>query len=168
MTDTKPPLSIVDADEALRNGQGDAEQRSRERDERRERVLKLRLNGWKIPLQDGHTATLCDPATVRERYRRVRKQAQLAVAASSKPDKDGNPTEVPDARLLASLDDTLIVMFLQSWTLPLPLPTPTAMDSLQELSGPDYDALVWACKDLEDDAYVDRRESEDAASPKGA
>ena len=174
-TNVTKPLSVVDATGAAKNGQPDAEQRAKAREERRERVLKLEMKGWKVDLSDGQTATLCDPKTVTEAQRSSFKNAGLRTRALEealdRALKQGHmPLELVNrlAEEAGNGDRRIIVMFLRDWTLPFPMPTADNLFPLGELPSGDFDTLFMACADLLEDLFVNLDNSEDPTSPKVA
>lgn len=129
--------------------------------QRLERVATLKANGWKVDLSGGQTATLCDPLDVTERQRRTFKEASVRAKIAG---RDGHASA---AGQLVGSDDFLIVMFLREWTLPHPVPTTYATESLLELPGRDFDRLVHTCNDLVRDAFLDLEVSLEESSPFG-
>lgn len=158
------------------NGQGPkrektaAEKAYDEEQERKGRVQTLSLGGWKVDLSGGHKATLCDPTEIPERKRRAFKNVGVAMkqheAASLEAAQRGQPPLPPiDPAMMTKGDDLMIVMFLRDWDVQIPMPSIDALDPLQDLPGQDYDALIWACRDLVPDAFLDQKVSVDPASP---
>lgn len=113
-----------------------------------------------VKLPGGATATLRDPASLKVRQRRIIEVAGLSAAniISRIPQESagGSPDEIEgaigslelsraDSTALMDLQDATIVAFLESWTLPQPLPT---MDTVGDMDLDVYDALAQATKEL--------------------
>jgi len=81
----------------------------------------------RITLPNGGWAKLRDPTQLSERRRR--------------PLRTSGVREDSDSAFMVGYEDTLLVAFVEGWSLPLPLPE-VDRDSLLELDGITFDTLV--------------------------
>lgn len=88
----------------------------------------------KIVLPSGNTVTLKDPSLL------LVKDRKKVIKAS-----DGNEGELTKALIIG---DALIAMLIEEWSFDLIIPS-VRLDSLDELSIPDYDALAEATKEAQ-------------------
>ena len=88
----------------------------------------------KITLPSGATATLKDPSTLRVKDRKS------VIRASEKGEGDLSKA--------LALGDALIAMLIEEWSFDLIIPS-IAIESLDELTMADYDALVEHSKDAQ-------------------
>ena len=88
----------------------------------------------KVTLPSGNTVTLKDPSLL------LVKDRKKVIKAS-----DGNDGELTKALIIG---DALIAMLVEEWSFDLILPS-VRLETLDELSIPDYDALAEATKDAQ-------------------
>lgn len=118
----------------------------------------------------GGSAVLRDPGEMTERQRRAVRGPLLAVAADltgGEIPADGHAPETVHLTpgvggLIFQIRDAAIVAALISWTLELPLPT---LESVQDLPGDVYDALVKETEGVFTGLGVDFSPSPDPESP---
>lgn len=123
--------------------------------ERRERIAKIRAEGWKVALGGGQWATLCDPDIITERKLRPIKVAMLN---SVELGADGMQHPKPAETIAGGY--IVVAAFLTDWSFQLPVPTPENFESLMDLPSRDFATLSSVASDLREEAF---READPAA-----
>lgn len=125
-----------------------------------------------ITLPSGKTAVLRDPKTVTERLRRPVQNAhakwtstetfKTMVVLSRAKKKDSDLT-IPDEdmALLDRLNDVTAVALVESWSYEFPV----SIDTLQDITGPDYDVLRTETAKSFSDLVTSFAPTPDPASP---
>lgn len=132
-----------------------------------------------LTLPSGQTATLRDPKTVSERlrrpiananiewaatntFKRMVERARLPKVAKAKADEaDPIPLVGEDLILVDRLNDLTAVALVESWSYEFPV----TLETLQDITGPDYDALRAASKPFFNELILNVQPTSDPDSP---
>lgn len=106
----------------------------------------------KIELPSGNNATFRDPETLR-----VKDRSKVLMAIGNE-----NNSVAQGLKLI----DGLLALLIKDWSFDMIIPS-VKIDSLGELSIPDYDALTKAAEEARQKLFPSFEDSEDKNSPKG-